>query len=249
MKTVLKHIFEKKREYQRLPLFERMRDEGIDALDRLAFYPCMAHFILTFGDINKYMLRYETAETLHHSMVNTHTLEDDHHWPWYLEDLAKLGFDVEAKGSDWMRFLWGEETKVNRILTYRLAPLIASANSLERLVIIEAIEETGNVLFTEIEKLSRVLSSRLGAELRYCGEFHFSRESGHTVGIDHRELASVTLEAAARERGMRLVDQVFDLFEAWTHELLRYAVAHPVDVSCQTSGARTKPRARMRLPC
>ncbi len=35
MKTVLKHIFEKKREYQRLPLFERMRDEGIDALDRL----------------------------------------------------------------------------------------------------------------------------------------------------------------------------------------------------------------------
>jgi len=227
MKTVLKQIFEKKRAYRRLPLFEWMRDDQIDALDRLAFYPCMAHFILSFGDINKYLLRYNGAESVHQEMVNVHTYEDDHHWPWYLEDLEKLGFDVEARGSSWMRFLWSDELSGNRILTYRLAALIEGASALERLVIIEAIEETGNVLFFEIKTLAELLAPRIGAELRYCGDFHFVRESGHTFGADHRALAEVELGPDARARCLAHVDRVFALFEAWTQELHAYAIAHP----------------------
>lgn len=225
---IFKHIFAKKRAYAGLPLFELLRDERVDPLDRLAFYPCMAHFILSFGDINKYMLRYETAACPHQEMVNTHTFEDDHHWHWYLEDLTKLGFDTHARGSDWMRFLWGDETRFNRILTYRLAPLIASTSSVERLVLIEAVEETGNVLFTEILKLAEQLEARSSIKLRYCGDFHFQRESGHTVGADHRELMSIQLDEGQRRRCIELVDEVFALFTEWTEELRRYGLAHPV---------------------
>ncbi len=45
---------EKKREYGQLPLFEFMRNHDISARHRLSFYPCMAFFILAFGDLNKY---------------------------------------------------------------------------------------------------------------------------------------------------------------------------------------------------
>lgn len=228
MNLIFKHIFAQKRAYAGLPLFEMLRDERLDPMDRLAFYPCMAHFILTFGDINKYMLRYDTAACPHQAMVNTHTFEDDHHWQWYLEDLTQLGFDTSARGSEWMRFLWSEETRQNRILTYRLAPLIAATSSIERLVLIEAVEETGNVLFSELVKLAAQVEARHGVKLRYCGDDHFQRESGHTVGVDHRELMATTFTDEARLRCVHLVNQVFQLFAGWTEELRRYGLAHPV---------------------
>ncbi|MGK3994249.1 hypothetical protein [Sorangium sp. So ce1024] len=228
MRQVLRHIFAKKQAYARLPLFERMRDERLDPAERLAFYPCMAYFIMSFGDLNRFVLRDERDPDMYQDMVNLHTREDDHHWPWYLEDLTKLGFDVEGRGSDWMGFLWGEETLQNRILTARLTELIKGTSGLERLVIIEAIEETGNVLFGAMLPLATALEERLGTQLRYCGPFHFERESGHAVNADHAELARISLDEATRARYKALADEVFTLFEPWTHELLRYAVAHPV---------------------
>ncbi|WP_438020475.1 hypothetical protein WMF18_15975 [Sorangium sp. So ce315] len=228
MRQVLRHIFAKKQAYARLPLFERMRDEQLDPLERLAFYPCMAYFILSFGDLNRFVLRDERDPDMYQDMVNGHTREDDHHWPWYLEDLTKLGFDVEGRGTDWMGFLWGEETLQNRILTARLTELIKGTSGLERLVIIEAIEETGNVLFGAMLPIAQALEERLGTQLRYCGPFHFERESGHAVNADHTELARISLDEETRARYKALADQVFALFEPWTHELLRYAVAHPV---------------------
>jgi hypothetical protein len=227
MRDVMKHIFEKKREYARLPLFQWMRDEQLEPRERLAFYPCMAPFILSFGDLNKFVLRAERADDVYQEMVNEHTLEDDHHWPWYLEDFTKLGYDVSKSGTEWMSFLWGEETKENRVLMARLTGLIEGTSSLERLVIIEAIEETGNVLFGTMLPLAEAVERQLGMQLRYCGPFHFERESGHTFGADHKELAQVSLNASERVRYKKMVDDVFDYFEAWTHELLRYALAHP----------------------
>jgi len=227
MKQVLRHIFGRKRAYDRLPLFEWMRDPTLTARDRLAFYPCMAPFILSFGDLNKFVLRTERPGDLFQDMVNTHTLEDDHHWPWYLEDFTKLGFDAERRGTEWMNFLWGEETLQNRVLMARLTALINGTSSVERLVIIEAIEETGNVLFATMLPLAEAVEQQIGEELRYCGPFHFNMESGHAVGADHQALANITLSAADQAHCIALVDEVFDAFEAWTHELLRYAQAHP----------------------
>lgn len=227
MKQVLKHIFSKKRAYNLLPLFEWMRDERLSARERLAFYPCMAPFILSFGDLNKFVLRAERPGDLFQDMVNAHTLEDDHHWPWYLEDFHKLGFDTELRGTDWMNFLWGEETQQNRVLMARLTALISGTSSVERLTIIEAIEETGNVLFSSILPLAEKIEQELGEQLRYCGSHHFDLESGHAVGADHKALAGVELTDAERARHIAMVDEVYDAFEGWTHELLRYAKAHP----------------------
>ncbi len=53
----------------------------------------MAPFILAFSDLNRFVLRDEPSNDPHQRLVNEHTHEDDHHWPWYLEDLTKLGFD------------------------------------------------------------------------------------------------------------------------------------------------------------
>ena len=64
MKQVLRHIFARKRVYDRLPLFEWMRDESLSARERLAFYPCMAPFILSFGDLNKFVLRDSRVESV-----------------------------------------------------------------------------------------------------------------------------------------------------------------------------------------
>jgi hypothetical protein len=137
VKRILKYVFERKRAYNKLPLFEWMRDESLSPRERLAFYPAMAPFILSFGDLNKFVLRKEANGDRFQEMVNQHTLEDDHHWPWYLEDFSKLGFDDAARGTQWMRFLWGDETLQNRVLMARLTALIEPATGLERLAIVE----------------------------------------------------------------------------------------------------------------
>ena len=89
---------------------------------RLAFLPCMAPFILAFGDLNRYVLRDEPTGDPYQAMVNAHSREDDHHWPWYLEDFSKLGHDSPQAPSDTLRFHYSDSTAVKRRLALRLAP-------------------------------------------------------------------------------------------------------------------------------
>ena len=92
--------------------------------ERLAFFPCMASFIMSFGDLNRLVLRVEPTDDPWLKMINAHTYEDDHHWPWYLEDFTKLGHDdVKRKPGDTLRFLYSDATIQNRLLTLRLAHL------------------------------------------------------------------------------------------------------------------------------
>ena len=108
----------------------------------------MGPFILDFGDLNTYVLRDESSSDPHQALVNRHTDEDDRYWPWYLDDLAQLGHDHDRPTTDVLRAIYSDRTAVNRMLGARLAHLIFGAAPTERLVIIEAIEETGNVLFS-----------------------------------------------------------------------------------------------------
>ena len=183
----------------------------------------MAPFILAFGDLNKHVLRDETSTDPYQKMVNAHSHEDDHHWPWYLDDFALLGFDRATTSTETMRFLFDEDLQVNRMLSAKLAHLIYGATPIERLVIIEAIEETGNVLFALTAKVAREIEAQTGITLRYLGDFHFNLETGHAMGTDdHAQLAAIQLDDAARARCLALVDEA-SLFEEWTGELLAYA--------------------------
>jgi hypothetical protein len=226
MKSVLQHILRLKREYAKHPFFEYLKDEELTPRERLAFFPCMAPFILSFGDLNRHMLRVEPTSDPYQKMINDHTYEDDHHWPWYLEDWVKLGHDVAGqRPADTMRFLYSDACIENRLLSHRLAHMIWSAPPVVRLAVIEAIEETGNVLFALTTKLAVAVQRETGVELRYCGEFHFNLESGHAMNNDHAELAKMELTSAERAKAIECADRVFELFTGWVDELLAYSLA------------------------
>jgi hypothetical protein len=225
MKPVLRHIFQLKRRYETLPFFDFLRDDSRSPSERLAFFPCMASFILSFGDLNRHVLRQEPTDDPHQRMVNEHTYEDDHHWPWYLEDYTKLGHDTPVPTSDALRHLYSDATATNRLLMLRLTHLIWNAKPVVRLAIIEAIEETGNVLFALTTEIANAWQRETGTELRYCGEFHFQLESGHAMNNDHAELAAIELDEASRRHALDCADRVFSWFSDWTNELLRYALA------------------------
>jgi hypothetical protein len=226
MKTVLQNIFRLKRDYAALPFFEFLRDDTLSARERLDFFPCMAPFIMSFGDLNRLVLRQEPSDDPHLKMINAHTYEDDHHWPWYLEDFTKLGHDQpKMPPSETLRFLYSDATIQNRLLSMRLAHLIWGAAPVVRLAIIEAIEETGNVLFALTSKIAVDVERETDVELRYCGEFHFRLESGHAMNSDHAELAHIALDSALRQDAIERVNLVFSWFTDWTHELLAFARA------------------------
>lgn len=218
MKLILAHIMRRKRAYALLPLFERLRDERLSPTARLGFMPGLAFFIMAFGDLNRYVLRRQPAADEYQARVNAHTSEDDHHWPWFLEDLEKLGWSRLTTTADALRTLWSEETHRSRVLMYDLCALLADCNSMEKLAVIEAIEETGNVLFALTTKIAGMVQEQTGIELRYMGAFHFALESGHLQNGEHAELARIALDDDARARCAALVDRTFDAFAAWTHE-------------------------------
>jgi hypothetical protein len=224
MKAVMRELAQAKRHYSKLPLFEFLRCESIAPRDRLAFLPCMAPFILAFSDLNRFVLRDEGSLDPHQKLVNEHTREDDHHWPWYLEDLAKLGFDRSSHVTQVLRSYMKDDTQQNRMLAARLAQILYAATPTEKLVVVEAIEETGNVLFGLTTKIAAQLQAEGGPELRYLGQFHFARETGHAMhGMDHRILEAIPLTELERMRCLDLSFRVFDLFADWSAELLAYA--------------------------
>jgi hypothetical protein len=224
MREVLATIAERKEALARLPFFAFLADESLEPEQRLAFYPCMAHWIMSFADLNKYFLRAEPTTDEYQQRVNAFSHEDDDHWQLYLEDFQKLGFDRLYTGTDWLNFLWGEETRANRMLSYRIANLIMNAQSVQRIAIIEAMEEAANVFFPLTVQLAEQIQERAGTELRYLGHFHSALEAGHTGAGDHESLARIELDEETRQRTVEMVNEVFGLFGDWAEEVFRFAI-------------------------
>jgi len=173
----------------------------------------MAPFILAFSDLSRFVLRDEASKDPH-----------QHHWPWYLEDFTKLGFDRTTTVTQTLRSYMKDDSQQNRMLGARLAQLVYDATPIEKLVIVEAIEETGNVFFGLTAKIAARIHEDGGPELRYLGQFHFSGETGHaTHGHDHRALEAITLTELERVSCLELAFHVFDMYADWTTELLAYA--------------------------
>ena len=236
MKKVLASIKQKKSEFAQLPLFEFMRDSSIDPRQRLAWAPCASSFAMNFRDFNRYILRDKTSRDKIQTIINQHSYEDERHWLWFLEDLAKLGFDLSMKFSDSLRFLWGEETKITRQICNKLALLyILQTNPIHKLVIIEAIEATGNVAFFETSQVAQEIQQITHQEYRYFGAYHFSSETGHAMGTEHIEqfIENIHLSEENRQQAIKLVEQVFELFAEFTNELLAYAKARQVEPMLQ----------------
>ncbi|MGI0492656.1 hypothetical protein ACN4EG_12800 [Alkalinema pantanalense CENA528] len=225
MKSILEFIEQKKQAYQQLPLFAFMQDATIEPKRRLAFAPCMAHFIMSFGDLNKYVFRSHESLSPLQNIVNEHTYEDDHHYPWFLTDLHRLGLNGSKGFVETLRFLWGDETKITRQLSYQLAAYTFHAEPIYKIAVIEAIEATGNVLFSLTSAITQVLQDLNQQEYQYFGQFHFNLENGHAAkSLDSEQLlGQVVLSETEQAIAIELVEKVFDIFTAWTYELLAYA--------------------------
>lgn len=214
MKRVLHHIRAQRRNFEQHSFFGFLRDESRSPAQRLAFLPVIGHFVLSFGDLNRYVLCYPAPVTELEHAVNAHTAEDAQHWPWYLEDLRALGFDNNAPLTDWLSEYWSEEMHSARTLTYTLVQLSAGTSAAERLALIEVMEETGNAVFNALSPLALRVEREYGLELRFCGQHHLQRESGHVLHLDHRTLAEITLDDASYERSIARVDSAFAAFES-----------------------------------
>lgn len=225
MKEVLAFIESQNQEYTKLPLFSFLEDTSIEPSQRLSFAPCIAHFIMSFGDLNKYVFREKQEVTLAQKIINEHTYEDDHHWPWFLTDLEKLGYNQNMSFTQVLRFLWSEQTKVSRQLSYFLSAYTLQADPILKLIAIEAIEATGNVLFSRTAQVASEITAITQQDYMYFGEFHFKLETGHTMGtsVEENFLEKIELTELQRQQGIEMVEKIFSIFTDWTNELLAYA--------------------------
>jgi hypothetical protein len=228
MKSILALIEEKQKIYAQLPFFQFMRDQTISAEKRLAFAPCAASFIMSFADLNKYALRQEPTNDKIQLILNQHTYEDDFHWQWFLEDMQKLGFNYSLEFNESLSLLWSDQTKYSRLLTYQIYEYITQSEPIEKLVILEVIEATSDVLVSGTQKVTEELSSITGLEYKYFGDCHCNAENNHNAYAEdvQKFLDNLYVSDKTRNRSICLIDNVFELFSQWTSELLDYAEAY-----------------------
>jgi len=237
MKEVLAHIYRKKKEFAKLPLFEYMRDTSIEPRQRLAWAPCAAPFIMSFGYLNKYVLREEPTEDPIQAIINKHTCEDDHHWLWFLEDIQTLGFEQNITFTDALKFIWSEKTKTSHLVNHQLFKYAFQANPIQKLILVEVMEETGNVMFTVAAKIGREIQKSQRSKCLYFADFHLDVETGHATGTEgiERLIRSIKLTDENRIEGLQLVDKGFQLFHDLTYEFLSYAKTNQVEPAVITT--------------
>lgn len=228
MEEVLALIEKKKQEFAKSGLFEFMRDQSIDPRQRLAFAPCMAPFVMGFGELNKYVFREEPTNDPIQEIVNNHTYEDDRHWPWFLKDLETLGINKYVKFSDALNFLWNEETKAARLVSHQIFRSAFGASPITKLAILEVTEATGNVFFSTAAPIAQELRIITQKEFLYFGCFHLGVETGHTTGTPEVDelIKNIQLSEETRQEAFKIVENLFEVFTELTDELLVYAKTH-----------------------
>ena len=231
MEEVLALIEKKKQEFAKSGLFEFMRDKSINPRQRLAFAPCVAPFVMSFGEFNKYVFREEPTNDPIQEIVNKHSYEDDHHWLWFLEDLETLSINKTLRFSDALNFLWNEETKASRWVTHQIFRYAFGATPIAKLAILEVIEATGNVFFSTAAPIAEELRTITQKEFLYFGCFHLAVETGHTTGTPDVEqlIQNIQLTIESRQEAFEVVENLFEAFTKLTDELLVYAKTHSFD--------------------
>jgi hypothetical protein len=244
MKEILAHIENKKREFSQLPFFEYLRDRSITPKQRLAFAPCAAPFIMSFGELNRLVFRDEPTSDPIQTIINKHTYEDDHHWLWFLEDLEKLGLNPHGSFTDALRFIWSEETNISRRITYELYRHAFGATPIQKMVIMEVIEATGHAVWQLFSQVIRELQALAVPHskptvYRYFGIGHLMVEQGHTYASNSEQyIQSIQLSEESKANLSILVNRIFSVFEDMVDELLTFAKAHRFDQAIFESTAQ-----------
>lgn len=239
MKEILAFIDAKKQEFAQLPLLKFMQDTSIDPRKRLAWSPYATPFIMGFGELNKYAFRDLTSNDPIQLLINKHTEEDDHHWLWFLSDIEKLGFDYSLKFTNSVKFLWGDQTKTPRWVIYQLFRYALESDPLQKLVIIEVLESTGNIVFANAAKVAQELQAITGNKYLYFGAFHLAVETGHTTGKNDIELFLKNLELTGLQyqSAVEMAETIFELIIELVNALFEYAVNYDEQQTLEKIGS------------
>ncbi len=227
MQRVMQRIDERSARLAEGPLFAFLGDTRIDPRRRLSFAPSVAHFVMTFADLYALVLPEEPAGDEYQRLVNAHTREDESHWRWFLADLAKLDSDPAWPLSQALRFLWSEGTRQTRLLSYHMCRLGFRADSLRKLVLVHCIEAAGKVTVSRVAAVGAEFTKLTDQKLLYFGEHHSRTESAHTLENEdiHRSIVDISLSPERAAELSSMVDESFDLFEAFTREMLAFATS------------------------
>jgi hypothetical protein len=224
MRQVLDLIERRADAFRQLPLFSFMADKRIPPEDRFAFVPFVAHFAMSFADICL-LLREEPATSKYQEIINANGVEDSNHWKWYLDDLARLGYDEPIRFTEALRRIWSEETRSVRFLTYRLCAIGSGGSVLRKLLLVHSMEAAASVgIAVAAGAAAEWAAHHAGDELTYFGSHHVDSERAHSHKQDRfqQEVAGIPLDQAAREEYCRMVTEVFDAFTDFAEELARF---------------------------
>ena len=223
MKQVFEYIDGNLEAFSRKPLFVYLRDGHIDATQRLRFVPYATHFVMSFADLYHFFLTEPSTGDRYQKLVNTHLSEEGTHWKWFLADLTNLGLDPTLRFTDSVRFLWGDATVKTRALAYEMCKLSAGLTSLQKLVMVMAIEATGRAALEAAVPAGDEAERKSGRHLVYFGNHHLETERKHTLeGEDtHQSLVDEVLSEEARVSLFAIVDQVFHHFGEFVDEALK----------------------------
>ena len=225
MHEVLRFVEECTAQQRNNPLISWLSDESVPDRDRLMrWLPCAAPWVFGFMDLNGTLLRYSAEEAdqdPYKRAINAHLDEDANHWVYYIHDLRVLGLDRALPFPDVLQFLWGEETRSQRMATYELTALAASATEpLLRYSLILALEALAHMVFETLRHVSEPFARQSGLELIYIAKEHADREPGHlTSQADSVEadMQAEVLDEQTRRRALDIVGRVCDVIgDRWT---------------------------------
>lgn len=228
MLDILTFIESRKHKFANLPLFAFMQDQNLHPRKRLSFAPCMAHFIMSFSDLNKYVFLEKQPLNKIQCIINQHAYEDEEHWSWYLKDIEKLELNSNINFTQGLRFVWGEETRITRRITYQIAGYSYQAIPEIKLLVLEALESVGHVFFNISTEVASELQAISHQDYFYFGDAHLKVETGHAMHTPEAEnyLAKIELTDLQRQQAFIIVENIFKIFTEWTYELLAYAQKH-----------------------
>ena len=215
MKSVMRELAQAKRHYSTLPLFDYMCDDTIAPRDRLAFVPFLAPYLLARTDLVNAMVREQPTDDSLEDLVNQRARDEEHRLSWYLEDLRKLGFDNATSVTQSLRVWMRNDTRCVRTLGLRLAQAVHGATPLEKLVLLQAIDATDEVLFELTAKAGAGIFPAGGPELRFFGR---TRAAPRLLVLE-----AIALAPLERMRYLDLAFRVFDMFTDASAELLALA--------------------------
>ncbi|MBP6123250.1 MULTISPECIES: hypothetical protein [Providencia] len=196
--------------------FFSQENSSLSSVDKkLCFLPNMSFFIMGFGDLNKFTLPFIEPNGVLEDAVNTHAHEDANHWPWFIHDLRELGLNHVLPLSDTLEFLWSEQLAPSRKLTYDLVAMLSNQPAKFRLVIIEVMEATGNVMFSFLKEL--VQGSNF--KLKFCGDLHLSHESGHAMGSEYDLIDTLDFSYDEHQYSAKLIENSFQAFQLFIDQL------------------------------